>query len=84
MAALAAKITELAERIDAIEEEQNRIRMNMVQLDHSSDLYKRYVKKLSTQEDEVEQIRPHVSDLKKQRQQLVGDLEHFLEKLTLD
>ena len=84
MAELAAKIAELEGKVHAIEDEQNRIRLNMVQLDHSSDLYKRYVKKLSTQEDEVEELRPLVSDLKKQRHFTRVDLEQYLEKLTLD
>ena len=84
IAELAAKIAEQEGAIDNIEEEQNRIRQNMVQLDHSSDLYKRYVKKFSQQEDEIEKLRPLVADLKKQQQQLRIELERYLEKLTLE
>jgi hypothetical protein len=84
MAELAAKASELEGKIHAIEDEQNRIRLNMVQLEHTSDLYKRYVKKLSTQEDEVEELRPLVSDLKKQQRSTRVDLEQYLEQLTLE
>jgi len=54
---LGAKITEIETAIRVIAEEQGRMRMNMSQLDHDSDLYRRYVKKLGAQEDEVEKLR---------------------------
>ncbi len=51
------KKQQLEEQITAITHEQERIRQNMAQLDRNSDLYKKYVTKLSNQEDEVEKLR---------------------------
>ena len=46
----------------------------MSQLDHDSELYRRYVKKFGTQEDEVEKARVQVAELKKQQEQSRVDL----------
>jgi hypothetical protein len=81
---LSEKIAELEGKVDTIEEEQNRIRPNMAQLDHDSDLYRRYVKKLDAQEDEVEKLRPQTDELEKLRNQTRADLERYLEKLTIE
>ncbi len=57
-----------------IGQEQDRIRQNMAQLDRTTDLYKRYVKKFGEQEDEVEKLRGEIKKLvdeeAKQRQAL--------------
>ena len=46
-----------------IGQEQDRIRQNMAQLDRTTDLYKRYVKKFGDQEDEVERLRGEIQKL---------------------
>ena len=56
-------------KIEVVEDEQGRIRQNMAELDKSSDLYKRYVKKFGAQEDEVEKLRPQIEALLLQAQQ---------------
>ncbi len=73
-----AKVTQdkqrLEEQVKVIGQEQDRIRQNMAQLDHATDLYKRYVKKFGEQEDEVEKLRGEIKKLideeVKQRQAL--------------
>ena len=73
-----AKVTQdkqrLEEQVKVIGQEQDRIRQNMAQLDHATDLYKRYVKKFGEQEDEVEKLRGEIKKLideeAKQRQAL--------------
>ena len=64
----------LEEQVKVIGQEQDRIRQNMAQLDHATDLYKRYVKKFGEQEDEVEKLRGEIKKLideeAKQRQAL--------------
>ena len=54
------KRSQLQQKIQEISEDQGRIRDNMQRLDQGSDLYKRYVKKLSDQEDEVERVRAEI------------------------
>jgi hypothetical protein len=80
----AAQIADLERKIHDIEEEQSRIRQNMVQIGRDSDLYRRYTKKFGDQEDEIEKLRPQVLELKNQSQQTRVDLEQYLEKLTLE
>ncbi len=53
----------LDQQIKAITEEQTRIRQNMGQLDRNTDLYKRYVQKFGTQEDQVEKMREQIAKL---------------------
>ena len=52
--------------IQQIAEEQKRIRENMQQIDRASDLYTRYMKKFSDQEDQIEQLRGQIEKLQQQ------------------
>lgn len=57
-------------RVEAIFQEQERIRGNMGQLAHDSELYQRYVTELGAQEDELAQLRGQQATLQEQRAQL--------------
>jgi hypothetical protein len=70
-------------QLAAIDQEQNRIRQNMQQLDRNGELYKRYVKKFSDQEDQVEKMRGQVSELQGQETQQRKNLDEFLGKLEI-
>ncbi|HTU26479.1 MAG TPA: hypothetical protein VMF30_13825, partial [Pirellulales bacterium] len=83
-AKLAARMTDLDKRIHLFTGEQERIRENMKTLDHDSDLYRRFVKKLGVQEDEIEKIRAELEQLKSRQQELDTDLEKYLSDLKLD
>jgi len=80
---LAQKRGQLEQQIRSISEDQPRIREDMGKLDHATDLYKRYVKKLSDQEDELEKLRPQVKDLQERETQLRKALDEFLLGLDL-
>jgi hypothetical protein len=84
LAELAAKISELEGKVRTIGEEQDRIRENMTQLDHDSDLYRRYVKKFDSEEDDVENLRPQLMELRNESDHARVELEHYLEKLTIE
>ncbi|HVX61051.1 MAG TPA: hypothetical protein VHC19_10630 [Pirellulales bacterium] len=71
------------QQINAITQEQARIRENMAQLDRNSDLYLRYVKKFSSQEDEVEKLRSEMSKLQQEANQKRQSLDQFLQGLEL-
>jgi len=64
----------LEQQIAEITQEQQRIRENMGQLDRNTDLYRRYVQKFGSQEDNVEKMREQIKKLTdeevKQRQSL--------------
>jgi chromosome segregation ATPase len=60
IAELVAQRSQLESQLDDINTEQDRIRQNMAQLDRQGELYARYVKKFSEQEDQVEELRGQI------------------------
>ena len=72
------------EEIRVVDEEQNRIRQNMQQLDRQSDLYGRYVRKFAEQEDRVEELRAEITRLKDKEQAASQTLDERLASLKLD
>jgi hypothetical protein len=74
----AQKRQQLEQQIRSISDEQGRIRDDMGKLDHGTDLYKRYVKKLSDQEDEIERLQPQIKELLEHETQLRKALDDFL------
>ncbi len=81
---LAVEQQQLEQQIAAISQEQARIRENMAQLERNSDLYNRYVKKLNSQEDEVEQARTKIADLVQQIASKRKALDDYLLSLELN
>jgi hypothetical protein len=79
-----AKKQQTEQQIAAIDQEQNRIRQNMQQLDRNSDLYRRYVKKFTDQEDEVEKLRGQVNSLATDLAKRQSELDAFLGSLDLE
>jgi hypothetical protein len=55
----------------------------MKQLDRNSDLYKRYVTKFSTQEDQVEKLRGQISELQGQETTKRQSLDEYLNNLEI-
>ena len=83
LAQVTVKRAQLDQQIKAIEQEQSRIRQNMDKLDRASDLYKRYVKKFTDQEDEIEKLRGEIKELTAQETQLRKSLDEYLIGLDL-
>jgi hypothetical protein len=52
------------QRVADISNDQSRIRSNMDRLSQGSDLYKRYVKTLSEEEDELAKLRDDIAKLR--------------------
>ena len=74
-------VREKAEReqeINAIGQEQARIRENMGRLERTSDLYTRYVQKFSQQESRIETLREEIAQRQSQEQQARKGLDEFL------
>jgi len=84
IAAIDQQIADREARLEQIAEEQDRIRQNMEQLDHDSDLYRRYVTKFSEQEDEFDKIRTEIEGLKQQRNTKQQELEAYLANLNVE
>jgi len=60
---LATSAQQLEAQIATIGQEQARIRENMQRLDKNTDLYNRYVKKFTEQEDQIEKFRGEIREL---------------------
>ncbi|MFM8702422.1 MAG: hypothetical protein ACKOHG_00840 [Planctomycetia bacterium] len=70
--------------IQVVEQEQNRIRQNMAQLDRTNELYAKYVKKFAEQEERVETLRREITALIQQEQEARKALDEFLLKMELN
>jgi hypothetical protein len=67
-----------------ISQEQTRIRENMQRLTQNSDLYVRYVKKLDSQETELEKLRQEIDQLKVTEDKQQQELNNYLSNLSLE
>ena len=81
--ALQVKRQQLEEQIRIIEQEQNRIRQNMAQLDRTSDLYKRYVQKFAEQEDQNDKLRAEIKAVTEQINAAKKKLDDYLMSLEV-
>ena len=72
------------QHIADIVEEQQRIRHNMERLSRNADLYTRYVRKLDTQETEIEQLRQEAKRLAAAETQQREALQTYLLSLELE
>ena len=70
--------------VAAIDQEQARIRQNMAQLEKDNDLYRRYVKKLNEQEDEVEALRTRIEELTVEEAKQRAALDEYLLALEVE
>ncbi|MFQ6097372.1 MAG: hypothetical protein ACE5O2_06540 [Armatimonadota bacterium] len=69
-------------RLDEITKEQERIRKNMDRLDRDSELYQMYVRKLTDQEREFEQLQGQIKKLRAQEEARQKELDEYI--LNLD
>jgi len=74
---------QLNQKIAAIDQEQQRIRQNMGQLDRNSELYRRYVQKFGEQESSIEKMRGEIEKLTAEENKLRDELGQYLSNLTL-
>jgi hypothetical protein len=72
------EVAEQQRQLQAITEDQTRLRANLREVLQSSPLHKRYLDKLGKQEDEVEKYRSEVKKLQAQEQEQKKALDEFL------
>ncbi len=80
---LAQQTSQRQNELSVIDKEQTRIRKNMQQLSHNSELYKRYIKKFTEQEDRVEQLNAEIRELKQTAAMKEQELRTELEGLDV-
>jgi hypothetical protein len=71
-------IGEQQRQLQAVTEDQARLRANLREVPQSSPLHKRYLEKLGKQEDEVEKCRAEVQKLQQQEHEQKKALDEFL------
>jgi hypothetical protein len=71
------------QEIATIGQEQTRIRENMKSIERNTDLYNRYVKKFTDQEDRIESLRDEARKLEEQIAETQRSLDEYLSKLEL-
>lgn len=81
---LRQQLQRLEQQVRIIDQEQARIRQNMNQLDRNSELYQRYVKKFTEQEDGVEKLRKETKDLEAKIDADTKSLNEYLANLSVD
>jgi predicted RNase H-like nuclease (RuvC/YqgF family) len=69
--------------IQAMDQEQTRIRQNMQQLDRQSALYQRYVAKLNEQETSIEKLRTEIRRLRDAETEAQRSLQAYLDGLEV-
>jgi hypothetical protein len=83
LADLQRQIQQKNQEIATIDQEQSRIRENMKSIDRNTDLYNRYVKKFTDQEDRIEDLREEAQKLEQQIADTQKSLDEYLSKLEL-
>lgn len=75
---------QLKQEIATIDQEQQRIRENMKSIDRNTDLYNRYVKKFTDQEDRIESIREDSQKLEEEIAAAKKGLDEYLTSLDIE
>lgn len=81
---LQAQRAALEAELNAITQEQSRIRQNMAQLDRNSPLYQQYVRKLTDQEATIEKHRAEIARLREAEQAAEKEMRGFVERITAE
>ena len=73
----------LIAKVVVIEQEQTRIRQNMEALDRTSELYQRYVKKLTEQETQIEKLRSEIEQAEDEWSRRKSELNDYVSGLNV-
>ena len=78
-----AQRSRMESRVSEISNDQSRIRQNMDRLNQTSDLYKRYVKTLSDEEDELARLSDGIAKLRDQEASQRKEIDSFIQSLDV-
>ena len=84
IAGLGRKIQGMQRELEGIAKEQDRIRQNMAQIDHASDLYVRYLKDLGEQENRIDVLRKDLQRTAAEQEASAAALDAWLANLTIN
>ncbi|MCI0334063.1 MAG: hypothetical protein L0228_12670 [Planctomycetes bacterium] len=83
LADLSRRKQQFDQEIATIGQEQQRIRENMRSIDRNTDLYNRYVKKFTDQEDQIERLRENARELESKIAESQRSIDEYLSELVL-
>jgi len=78
-----SQVNRLEEELASITDEQERIRQNMQAVDRNSELYQRYVRKLGSQEDRLEEIRSALQRARETLREAKSDVREFIRSIDV-
>jgi hypothetical protein len=78
------KVGELDKERAAIDADQGRLRQNMSTIDRNSELYGRYMKKLSEQETRLEKLGEELTSARAETTRLEGELNQYVSSLNVE
>ena len=81
--AVVTKRQQLQQEVNVIGQEQDRIRKNMAELPKDSDLFNRYIKKFTDQEDSIERLRKEIQNTIEEETKLRQELNNYVQGLEL-
>lgn len=84
LADIQKSIEQLEKERGTISEDQNRIRQNMTSIDRTSQLYTRYMQKLTDQESRLEQIATDLARQREEQARAQNDLNAYLSELSVE
>jgi len=84
LAQVAAKRQEAETQVEEITQEQDRIRQNMRELDRQSELYRKYVDKLTEQETQLEKLSEELRALRAEEQDKEKALADYVAGLNIE
>lgn len=84
IADLRGRLDRLTQQIQSIQQDQGRIRQNMQAIDKTTDLYRRYLETLTTQEDQIAALTAEIEQTRNAVEQAESERRAYFEKLSVE
>lgn len=83
VADLKGQLERILQQIQSIQQDQGRIRQNMQAIDRTTDLYRRYLETLTTQEDQLSELATQAEQTRKAIEQAEAERRKYFEGLSV-
>ncbi|MEQ8316338.1 MAG: hypothetical protein RIE77_10715 [Phycisphaerales bacterium] len=83
VADLRSQLDRITAQVQSIQQDQNRIRQNMQAIDRTTDLYRRYLETLSTQEDQLAELGTEAEQTRRAIEQAETERRKYFEGLSV-
>lgn len=84
IADLRGRLDRITQQIASIQQDQGRIRQNMQAIDKTTDLYRRYLETLTTQEDQLTELAGQAEQTRKAIETAEAERRAYFEKLSVE